>query len=190
MAPSRPRRVVEGGIRGLLIHGNSFCRCVFRNQLRGWLAETHRLIAFDLPVHGQSGTAPDPMRSYTRSGLADAAVELLEKLGVAEAIVLGMSLGGHIGVEMVYRFSRMRGLMIVGSPPVGRNDMAHGFKGTPQMGVACKQDLSEADIVGSSKRSSAGRRNRFFTMRWRVQTAVSASGSSRQRALEKAWTSA
>ena len=118
----------EGSIPVLLIHGNSSCRAVFRHQLQGPLAENHRLIAFDLPGHGQSGNAPDPTRNYTLPALADAAVELLEKLGVTEAIVFGWSLGGHIGVEMVPRFSGMRGLMITGAPPVGRNNMAQGFK--------------------------------------------------------------
>jgi pimeloyl-ACP methyl ester carboxylesterase len=47
----------------------------------------HRFIAFDLPGHGESSNAIDPMRSYTRPGFADATVELLEKLGVTEAIV-------------------------------------------------------------------------------------------------------
>jgi pimeloyl-ACP methyl ester carboxylesterase len=135
-----------GGIPLLLIHGNSFCRGVFRHQLQGPLAEKHRLIAFDLPGHGESSNAPDPARSYTLPGLADAAVELLEKLGVTEAVVLGMSLGGHIGIEMVPRFPGMRGLMIVGSPPVGRNNMAQGFNASAQMGVAGKQDLSEVEI--------------------------------------------
>jgi pimeloyl-ACP methyl ester carboxylesterase len=73
----------------LLIHGNSSCRGVFRHQLEGRLAQNHRLIAFDLRGHGQSSNAPDPTQSYTRPGLADAAVELLEKLGVTEAIVFG-----------------------------------------------------------------------------------------------------
>ena len=83
----------QGDIPVLLIHGNSSCRGVFRHQLQGRLAQNHRLIAFDLPGHGQSSNAPDPTQSYTRPGLADAAVELLEKLGVTEAIVFGWSLG-------------------------------------------------------------------------------------------------
>jgi len=139
----------QGGIPVLLIHGNSFCRGVFRHQLQGRLADNHRLIAFDLPGHGQSSNASDPTRSYTLPGFADAAVELLEKLGVTEVIVLGMSLGGHIGIEMVPRFSGMRGLMVSGAPPVGPNNMAQGFNASaPIGGVAGKQDLSEAEIEG------------------------------------------
>src|SRR5262244_1549020 len=67
----------HGGIPVLLIHGNSFCRGVFRNQMQGEIAKDRRLIAFDLPGHGQSANAVDPERSYTRPGLADAAIELL-----------------------------------------------------------------------------------------------------------------
>jgi hypothetical protein len=53
--------------------------------------------------HGQSSNAPDATRSYTRSAFADAAVEILGKLDVTEAVVFGWSLGGHIGIEMVSR---------------------------------------------------------------------------------------
>jgi pimeloyl-ACP methyl ester carboxylesterase len=138
----------RGGIPVLLIHANMSCRGVFRHQLDGQLAENHRLIAFDLPGHGDSSNSPDPTRSYTLPSLADAAVELLEKLGVTEAVVFGWSLGGHIGIEMVPRFPGMRGLMITGAPPVSLNNMAQGFSGSPHRGVSGKQELSEADIEG------------------------------------------
>jgi pimeloyl-ACP methyl ester carboxylesterase len=136
----------QGILPVLLIHGNSSCRGVFRHQLEGRLAENYRLIAFDLPGHGQSSNASDAVRTYTRPGLADAAIELLEKLGVTEAVVVGWSLGGHIGIEMIPRFAGMRGLMIAGSPPVGRHNMADGFHRSSHMGLAGQQELSEADI--------------------------------------------
>ena len=44
------------------------------------------------------------------------------------------------------RFSGMRGLMLIGAPPVGRNGMAQGFKGSPHSGLAGKQDLCDAEI--------------------------------------------
>ena len=106
--------------------------------MRGDIAKNHRLISFDLPGHGQSSDAIDPGRSYTRPGLADAAVELVDKLGVTEAIVFGWSLGGHIGIEMIPRFPGMRGLMISGAPPVSRNQMSQGFHASPRQGVAGK----------------------------------------------------
>lgn len=138
----------ESGTTVLFIHGNSSCRGVFRNQMRGRLAENHRLIAFDLPGHGESSDAPDPIRSYTRGGFADAAVELLGALGVSEAVVFGWSLGGHIAIDMISRFPGMRGLMLVGTPPVGHDNMASGFAGLPQASAAGREHLSAADIDG------------------------------------------
>jgi pimeloyl-ACP methyl ester carboxylesterase len=136
----------RSGIPVLLIHGNSLCRDVFRNQMQGQLAKNHRFIAFDLLGHGESKNAIDPKRSYTRPGLADAAVELLDKLGVTEAIVFGWSLGGHIGIEMISRFPGLRGLMISGSPPVRHTQMSQGFRASPHVRVADKEELSKADI--------------------------------------------
>ena len=136
----------QGGLPVLLIHGNSSSHDVFRRQLDGGLAQNRRLIAFDLPGHGGSSDAPDPMRSYTLPGLADAAMELLQKLGLTEVVVFGWSLGGHIGIEMLPRFTGMRGLMITGTPPVSPGNMTQGFIGSPGAGVAGRQDLSATDV--------------------------------------------
>ncbi len=54
--------------------------------------------------HGESDDAIDPIETYTRPGLADAAIELLRRIGVAQAAVFGWSFGGHIGIEMMTRF--------------------------------------------------------------------------------------
>ena len=142
--------VEETGRRGvplLMIHGNSSCRGVFRHQLEASFGD-RRLVSFDLPGHGESTDAPDPMHTYTRPGLAAATLELLDKLGVTEAVVWGWSLGGHIGMEMLPHFPGMRGLMIVGAPPIGGGNFALGFKGSPQTGVASKQELTEAEREG------------------------------------------
>src|SRR5262249_11096521 len=52
----------------LLIHGNSSGRHVFRCQMMGPLARNFRLIALDLPGHGDSSDAPDPTHTYTLPG--------------------------------------------------------------------------------------------------------------------------
>ncbi len=136
----------EGGLPLLLVHGNSSCREVFRNQMRGRIARGRRVIAFDLPGHGASGDAPDPASSYTMPGYAQVAVEVVRQLGVAEAAVFGWSLGGHIGIEMVPRFLGLRGLMITGTPPVRADEASKGFKPSPHMKLAGQERLSEAEI--------------------------------------------
>src|SRR4051812_34476106 len=81
--------VEDGGGSGtplLLIHGNSSSRQVFARQFQSDLAARCRLIAFDLPGHGQSEDAQDPARTYSLPGLADCTVELLACLGVSSAV--------------------------------------------------------------------------------------------------------
>ncbi|MBO1073725.1 alpha/beta fold hydrolase [Roseomonas marmotae] len=130
----------------LLIHGNSSCRGVFLRQTQSTLAESHRLIAIDLPGHGQSDDAPDPVNGYTRPGLADSIIELLTVLDIGEVIRMGWSLGGHIGIEMLSRFNGVKGLIITGTPPDRHGGMAEGFVALPQTGLAGRRDLSEAEI--------------------------------------------
>ena len=45
-------------------------------------------------------------------------VELLERLGVSEAVVLGGPLDEHVAIEMLSRSRGMRGLILTGTPPI------------------------------------------------------------------------
>ena len=135
----------EHGLPVLFIHGNSSCRAVFDAQMNGPLAAQHRLIAIDLPGHGESGDAFDPIRTYTRPGLAEAIGEALEKLDVREIVVVGWSLGGHVAIQMLAASTKIRGLMIVGAPPIGPDGWAQGFVQSPHPSLAARQDWSAAD---------------------------------------------
>ena len=77
---------------------------------------------------------------------------MLGLLGVREVVVVGWSLGGHIALEMASRFSGIKGLLICGTPPVGRHDMAEGFIPRPHMRLAGQRHLepSEIDAFGEA----------------------------------------
>jgi pimeloyl-ACP methyl ester carboxylesterase len=137
-----------GGTPVLMIHGNSTSREVFRYQFDSPIAQKHNLIAFDLLGHGASSNASDPHRSYTLPGLADASIALLDRLGVSEVILFGWSLGGHLALEMASRLPRVKGIMVAGATPAGRDYMGQAFKGSPQSGVAGREQITEAEIEG------------------------------------------
>lgn len=139
-----------GGLPVLLIHGNSSCRGVFRNQMEGSPGRDYRLIAFDLPGHGESENAQEPSRTYTRPGFADAAIEILDLLGIDDVVLLGLSLGGHIAMEMAPQLSALRGMMICGAPPVG-SSMAEGFIPAPHMKLGSQQYLTPAEVDSFGK---------------------------------------
>jgi pimeloyl-ACP methyl ester carboxylesterase len=136
----------QGDLPVVLIHGNSLSREVFRKQLGGALSRKHRLVAFDLPGHGDSSDAQNASRTYTLSGLADAAIEVLALLGLKEVVVVGWSLGGHIAMEMASRSTGIRGLLICGAPPVAPQRMAEGFVKTPHMKLAGRRHFGPSDI--------------------------------------------
>lgn len=135
----------QHGLPVLFIHGNSSCGAVFAAQLNGPLAAQCRLIALDLPGHGESGNAIDPVRTYTRPGFAQAACEVLEQLDLREVVVVGWSLGGHVGIEMLAASTRICGLMIVGAPPIGRDAWLQGFAHSPHSSLAAERDWSAED---------------------------------------------
>jgi pimeloyl-ACP methyl ester carboxylesterase len=111
------RSAGEGDLPALLlIHGNSSESRIFRPTIGlSKIFESRRVIALDLPGHGESSNAEDPDRTYTMPGYAKAAVEVLQKLDIKEVVVVGWSLGAHVGVEMIPLFPGMKGIMLVGA---------------------------------------------------------------------------
>lgn len=130
----------------VFIHGNSSSRRAFQHQLGAPFAQDRRLIAIDLPGHGESSDAPDPARTYTRFGLADAVAEVFDALRLRNTIIVGWSLGGHIGIDLLARFDTISGLLITGAPPVRRGGMAEGFNAMPQYGYAGRAELTDDDV--------------------------------------------
>jgi len=125
----------------LLLHGGGLCKEVFNRQLESRLGAQYRMIAIDLPGHGASSDAFDPERTYRLEGLADAALEVLENLGIDNAVVVGAGLGGWVGMQMVQTFPGLVGLTLTGTP-----------LGDPAM-ASSAPELSEAGLAGENEPS-------------------------------------
>jgi pimeloyl-ACP methyl ester carboxylesterase len=141
----------------LLIHGNSSCKEIFRHQFDSPLAKRFRLLAMDLPGHGESENAPDPATAYTIGGYARAAVEVLRQMGAERAVIFGWSLGGHVALDMISRFPGLLGVMISGTPPVpgSMEGVALGFQQNAHMMLASSGAWSDEDAE-TYARATAG----------------------------------
>lgn len=94
----------------LLTHSGGSSLHEFEHNL-GRLARHGRVIAWDLPGHGDSApfTVDLSVEDYT-----DAAVQLLDQLGIEKAHFVGASIGGFMAIEMgASHADRVRKLVIV-----------------------------------------------------------------------------
>jgi pimeloyl-ACP methyl ester carboxylesterase len=95
----------------VLIHGTS----ASLHTWEGWateLAQTHRVISFDLPGFGLTG--PNAEGDYRDARYVAFVRALLTRLGVSRAIVAGNSLGGEIAWQLALADpTRVAGLVLV-----------------------------------------------------------------------------
>jgi pimeloyl-ACP methyl ester carboxylesterase len=129
----------------LFIHGNSSCKEVFRHQLASDIGRKFHCVAMDLPGHGDSANASQPNRTYTMQGYADCALQVVSAFNPERFFVVGWSLGGHIGIEMLTMTKDIQGLVISGTPPIGSTqaDMQSAFLPNEHMTFTGQEMLSE-----------------------------------------------
>jgi 3-oxoadipate enol-lactonase len=93
----------------VLLHGSPFDRRMWAPQLAG-LCDDFRVVAPDLPGYGSS---PPRAETMTMRALADAVVELLDALAIDRALVVGLSMGGLVAIELALaRPERVEGLVL------------------------------------------------------------------------------
>ncbi len=94
----------------IFIHGLSGCWQNWLEQIP-LFARDHRVIGVDLPGFGHSDMPVEPI---SISGYADAIDELMEKLDIDAARIVGNSMGGFIGAEMAIQHpARIERLVLV-----------------------------------------------------------------------------
>jgi len=111
---------VDGPVDGLpivFIHGTRLTRTMWRPQMED-LRDAYRVIAVDLPGHGALAD-----RRFTVSGAADQVARVIEEAGGGGAVVVGLSLGGYVAIDLAARRPELvRGLVVSGASrePAGR----------------------------------------------------------------------
>ena len=104
----------------LLVHGWPLDRAMWAGQLGG-LATYARVLAPDLRGFGGSTVRPP----YTIDRYADDLIAFLDALGLARAVVCGLSMGGYVAFSMVRRHrDRVRGLILADTRATADTDEA------------------------------------------------------------------
>lgn len=175
----------ETGVPVLFVHGNSSVKEMFDRQIAAPFAQSRRLISLDLPGHGESSDAPDPVAAYAIDGFAEAGLEFLRALNIEKAVLVGWSLGGHIVLEMAAQWSGACGVVITGTPPIGGNpeDLAAAFLPSDHMELTFKPAFSEEEARAYAQETVG---EDVPLEAWMVDAARRADGCFRPQLLEAA----
>lgn len=97
----------------VLLHGLTATRRYVVMGSRTLERSGHRVVAYDARAHGHSTPAPD-RASYGYELLADDLEAVLDRLGLARAILAGASMGAHTAVRLALtRPERVAGLVLI-----------------------------------------------------------------------------
>ncbi|MER5871899.1 alpha/beta hydrolase [Streptomyces sp. NPDC002044] len=106
----------RAGAPVLLIHGHPFNRTMWAPQTAALTAAGYRVIAPDLRGYGESPVIPG---KALLADLADDLAALLAGLGIGQAVVGGVSMGGQTAMEMRLRHPCLvRALVLSDTSPV------------------------------------------------------------------------
>lgn len=128
----------------VFIHGNSHSSGTFFNQFDDELLNEFRLVAIDLPGHGNSQWDKST-DVYSIPYYADILNQFSRKLGLNNSIFIGHSLGGHILLHATDELNP-NGVLIYGTPPLGKPiKFEKAFLANQAAKYLMKGDLSETE---------------------------------------------
>ncbi|MFD9333294.1 alpha/beta fold hydrolase [Streptomyces sp. NPDC060028] len=114
------------GAAVILIHGHPFNRTMWAPQTAALTAAGYRVIAPDLRGYGENPAVPGktPFAVF-----ADDLAALLDRLGIEQAVVGGVSMGGQIAMETRLRHpGRIRALVLADTSPVPETEDGKKFR--------------------------------------------------------------
>ncbi len=156
----------------LFVHGYPLDRTMWAAQLAGITG--HRLIAPDLRGFGDSAAGNPPAESVEAH--ADDLVALLDALGIARAVVVGLSMGGYVALALAERHrDRLAGLVLVDTR--SRNDDAAGRAGRDGAIATIRGGDSQSIVLGMAEKLFAAEASEELRARFTTQMkAVGAEG--------------
>lgn len=104
----------EGAPAVVLLHGLGLTRGVTWDGIAPALAGRFRVLSYDLPGHGETAL---PHEKVSLSALGGQLIDLMDELGIAQAALVGFSLGGMINRRVAMDHpDRVSALAILNSP--------------------------------------------------------------------------
>jgi len=134
-----------GTVAILFIHGNSMSKSNFSGQFKSSALQGYRLLAIDLPGHGNSSMVNS--QSYFVQSLLNIIHGFIEQKGLKKIVLCGHSLGGHIALQLLPTLkNKIVGCCIAATLPIKPNvlNQVIPFNTGPVANLLFETRISEA----------------------------------------------
>jgi pimeloyl-ACP methyl ester carboxylesterase len=148
----------------VLMHGYSSTSQMWQGQIAP-ITSRYRLITFDMRGHGQSDS-PEAQEAYSEAKTVEDLAALLRHLGIEQAVIGGLSLGGYMSLAFNLAHPEMtHALILCDTGPGYRNPQAReGWNETAfaratrfeEQGLEALGRSPEVEAVRRQHRSAAG----------------------------------
>ncbi|CUH88785.1 putative carboxylesterase nap [Phaeobacter sp. CECT 5382] len=145
----------------VMIHGLSGQLQHFTYALTGRLAQDYRIIALDRPGCGYSTRPSDSMARLPEQ--AQALLDCLDQLGIANPLLVGHSLGGAVALAMALQApEKIRGLALLAPLTHPSPQGADAFKGLIVHSSLMRHLMAQTVAVPTAQRTAASVLNQIF----------------------------
>lgn len=147
---------IGNGTALVLIHGFPFDRSQWMPQLEG-MKDVARVIAPDLRGFGGAEEAPETM---TMDGYATDVKDLLDRLGVDQAVICGLSMGGYVALALLAKHPHaVKGLILCNTRPgadseQGREGRKASAKKIADEGMGPTAEMMVPKLLAEATRTS------------------------------------
>jgi pimeloyl-ACP methyl ester carboxylesterase len=148
----------------VLTHGHTSGRTAWDGQHQA-LADRYRVISWDIRGHGQTLAPDDPAQYSLPLTVADIRA-LLGHLGIARAVIGGLSLGGYVSLAFYLAHPEMvEALVICDSGPGYRNEQARAQWNERAFARAAELDTKGLESLAGRSREVQETRSRHRSAR-------------------------
>lgn len=131
----------------IFIHGNSMSSKIWQKQFDSEELAEYRLLALDLPGHGESSFSTDPDTDYNVLGYTQVLKEFIDKTKAENIVLVGHSLGGHVAMETLPLIKNCKGCVILASSLINSTaQLPETFLPNPDISCFFSADYTEEDV--------------------------------------------
>jgi pimeloyl-ACP methyl ester carboxylesterase len=146
------KKEIKGNDKGTIvfIHGSSSSSKVFDDILNDkTIGQTK--IALDLPGHGERAFDNDADEDFSMLSNIKKMTALLNNIN-DDILLVGNSIGGHLAIEVSHNINRLKGLVILGTPPVKKPiNFEEAFLPVPALQTFITEDPTGEEIENACR---------------------------------------